>query len=145
MPGIVVTRKTGPRSFPCAATVVGGKVCEARANGRVAHATAGSLKTLGVATADGVAAESIETGPTTVNGRPTVNAAPLPTRVGLAHSGDEVPVTYAAPAAFGDRLKAAADGNVTPMAAGDDPRMCVGTCTQPEGVIANAVGSMRTV
>lgn len=145
MPGIPVTRKTGPRSFVPAETITGGQLVEARAASRVGVAAAGSFKVLGVAIADAVTPESFQSGTTVVNGRDTLNAAPLPNRVALAYGGDEVPVVYVAAAAFGDKLIAAAAGQVTPAGLTPDARTIVGTCTVPEGVAAGAVGLMRTV
>ena len=100
---------------------------------------------LGVAINDAVPVADFESG--TVSG--VLNAAPKPNRAALAYGGDEVPVTYAADAVFGDKLKAAAAGTVTPFVSGTDtdPALIVGTCTQPEGVDVSesAVGLMRTV
>lgn len=145
MSGIPVTRKHGPRSFPVSATVTGGQLCAAGAGGEIAPAGANSTKVLGVAINDAVPVADFESG--TVSG--VLNAAPKPNRAALAYGGDEVPVTYAADAVFGDKLKAAAAGTVTPFVSGTDtdPALIVGTCTQPEGVDVseNAVGLMRTV
>lgn len=145
MSGIPVVRKTGPRSFPVSANVTGGQLCAPSTGGNIAPAGAGSTKVLGVAINDAVPASSFEEGP--VNG--VLNAAPKPNRAALAYGGDEVPVTYAANAAFGDKLKAAAAGAVTPFVSGTDtdPALVVGICTEPGGVVVatKAVGLMRTV
>lgn len=145
MSGIPVTRKTGPRSWPVSAAVTGGQLCAAGANGLIAPAAANSTKVLGVAINDAVPVADFEAG--TVNG--VLNAAPKPNRAGLAYGGDEVPVTYAVDTPFGAKLKAAANGTVTPFVSGTDtdPALIVGTCTQSEGVDVseNAVGLMRTV
>lgn len=142
MSGIAVRRKGGVQSFAVAETVTGGQLVEARAASVVGVAAAGSTKVLGVAIADAVPSADFNDAP--VNG--VLNADPKPNRVGLAHSGDEVPVTYAANAAFGDKLIAAANGQVTPAGAAPDARTIVGTCTEPAGVTVatNAVGLMRT-
>ncbi|MFW6776079.1 hypothetical protein ACOACO_17480 [Nocardioides sp. CPCC 205120] len=144
MSGIPQVRKTGPRTYVPAELILGGQVVEARAAGRIGPAGAGSVKTLGVAVTDAINPEGIATEPTIANGRTVLNAAPLPTVVAVADSGIEVPVKYAAAAAFGDRLKAAAAGAVTPMLAEDDPRSYVGKCTQPAGVAAGSIGLVTT-
>lgn len=144
MPDAKTPRHTGPRTYECAEDITGGKLCEARAGGLIAHARPGSLNALGVAATDGTTPDSHRTTTLDVSGVPTATATYLRTRVELIHNGREVEVTYAAAAAFGDKLKAATDGDVTPMQPGDDPRALVGTCTQPRGVPAGAKGWMGT-
>lgn len=144
MSAVPQVRKTGPRTYVPAELILGGQVTEARDAGRVGVAAAGSFKTLGVAVTDGINPEAFTTDPTIVGGIPTLDAAQRQSNVVVADSGIEVPVTYAAAAAFGDRLQAAAAGTVTPMAAGADCRLEVGTCTEPLGVTQGAVGLVRT-
>lgn len=144
MAAVPQVRKTGPRTYVPAELILGGQVVEARAAGRVGVAAAGSLKTLGVAVTDGINPEAFTSEPTTVAGVPTIDAAQRQNNVVVADSGIEVPVTYAAAAAFGDRLQAAAAGAVTPMAAAADCRLLVGTCTEPLGVALGAVGLVLT-
>ncbi|XBB66857.1 hypothetical protein ABFU82_22535 [Nocardioides sp. WV_118_6] len=143
MPGIPVRTQGGVQSYEVAENVTGGQVVEARAATKVGVAAANSTKVLGVAIADAVPTSAFN--PEPVNG--VLNAAPLPHRVGLAKSGDEVPVTYAADATFGQKLKAAAAGKVTPFVSGTDtdPALIVGTCTEPAGVTiaTKATGLMR--
>lgn len=141
MPGIPITRKHGPRSFEVVEAVTGGQLVEARAASKVGVAAAGTTKCLGVAIADAVPASAFNGEP--VNG--VLNADPKPNRAGLAHSGDEVPVTYSGAAAFGDKLVATATGKVAPAGATPDARTIVGTCVEPAGVAADAVGLMRTL
>ena len=146
MPGVVPATKSGSRTYiPAAdATIAGGQVVEARAGGRIGAAGAGSLKVLGVALTDAIGPELLSTSPTMVNGRPVL-VVPLPTAVAVVSSGIEVPVTYAAAASFGDKLIAAANGQVTPAGADPDYRTVVGVCTQPDGVpSAGVTGLMRT-
>jgi hypothetical protein len=54
-----------------------------------------------------------------------------------------VPVKFAAAAAFGDRLIAAAAGTVTPAGATPDARTIVGFCAELAGVALNGTGLMR--
>lgn len=142
MSGIAVRRKHGPRSHEVAEAIVGGQLVEGRASSKVGVAGAGSKKVLGVAIADAVPASAFNPAP--VNG--VLNAAPLPNRVGLASRGDEVPVKYAATATFGQKLKAAAAGTVTPFVDGDDAQLLVGKCIEPAGVTtANTIGFMEVL
>lgn len=148
MPGVIQVTKTGPRTYSPAATktVRGGRLCEFVANGRIQEAGAGSTRFAGVALTDAIAPEDVNTANvTTVNDRPVLNTVVLPTAVGCAYAGDEVPVTYAANANQGDPLIAAANGTVTPAGATPDARTIVGRCTQPGGVVVatNPVGLAR--
>lgn len=150
MPGIPVVFKHGQRTYTPAdnATIVGGQLVEAVAGGRIQKAAAGSVKVLGVALNDAIAPEDlVTTGTTGADGRPVVSTAILPQNVAVVSNGAEVRVTYAANAAFGDKLIAAANGTVTPAGATPDARTIVGICTEPAGVTVstNAVGLIRTV
>lgn len=129
MPAIPQTRQTGPKSYPAAEAIVGGQLVEGRATGggSAGVAAAGSVKVLGVALNDAVAALVTEP----VNG--VLDTAPTGTRVLVAKSL-EVPVKYAAVAAFGDKLIAASNGRVTPAGATPDARTIVGECTERGGV-----------
>lgn len=129
MGAIPQVRKTGPKSYPAVEAVLGGQLVEGRATngGSVGVAAAGSFKVLGVSLNDAVA--TLVTDP--VNG--VLNTAPLGTRVNVAKSV-EVPVKYAAAAAFGDKLIAASNGRVTPAGATPDARTIVGECTELDGV-----------
>jgi hypothetical protein len=113
----------------------------ASCSSRVGVAAAGSLVVLGVAIQDAITPEAFTSAP--VSG--VLNEAQNPTRVGLAYGGDEAPVTYAANTTFGQKLIAAAAGKVTPAGATPDARTIVGTCAEEAGVLANAVGLMRTI
>lgn len=149
MSAVAQVTKTGPRTYVPVENITGGQLVEGRVLSGVAAigvAAAGSTTVVGVALVDGQAPSAISTTPTTVNGRPVLNAAIIPPAIAVAYGGIEVPVTYAAAAAFGQKLIAAANGQVTPAGATPDARTIVGTCTQPGGVAAGAtVGLMRTV
>lgn len=149
MVGVPIVTKTGPKTFVPASgeAIRGGLLVEARAAGRIGAAAAGSFVVLGVALNDAQAPEQLVTTPTVdAQGRNVLNAAQFPTIVSVAYGGDEVNVTYAANAAFGQKLIAAAAGTVTPAGATPDARTIVGTCTEPLGVVVgtNPVGLMRT-
>lgn len=134
MVAIPQVRKTGPKSYPAAEAIAGGQLVEGRAASVAGVAAAGSTRVLGVALNDAVAGPVVTTPVAGV-----LNTAPTDTRVNVAH-GEEVPVTYAAAAAFGDPLVAAAAGAVTPAGAVPDARTIVGRCTVPAGVAAGAAG-----
>lgn len=148
MPGIPQVTQGGPKTFTPAndAFVRGGRGVEAVAGGRIQEWAAGTTKGLGCALTDAIAPEDVNTQSTTdANGRPVVNTVVLPTTVAVAYAGTEVPMTYAADAAFGDKLIAAANGTVTPAAATPDARTIVGVCSEPAGVTVatNPVGLVR--
>lgn len=152
MSGIPLVTKGGPRTYTPAdnSTIKAGQLVAAAAGGRIDVAGAGSTKVLGVALTDGIAPEDVVD---TTGTPPVVPAYPQNTKVAVAYGGVEVPVTYAANASFGDRLVAAANGQVTPFTgfdAGEDkPNVnfatIVGICTEPLGVTVsnNPVGLMR--
>lgn len=148
MTGRPIVRKTGPATYTPAdnAVVTGGHLVEAVGTDRVQHAGAASVKVLGIAVIDGIAPEDLVLTPTTVGGRQVLNTAVLPTKVSVAYGGEEAPCEYAAAAAFGDWLVAAANGTVTPAGATPDARTLVGKCTQPGGVAAAGdYGLVRTL
>lgn len=140
MPSIVQKFKTGPRTYPAVEAIVGGQLCEARATsgGGAGVAAAGSVKVLGVAL-DDANPTGTPSAPTIVGGRPSLSAVVVPTDVAVAYN-EIVPVTYAANAAFGDPLVAAANGQVTPAGATPDARTIVGRCEERGGVTAGNVG-----
>lgn len=151
MPGVPIVTRSGPRTYTPIdnAVIKGGQVVEATTTpGRIQPAGAGSLKVLGVATLDAIAPEDVTNGQGTASdGRPVVAAIPQNTKTAVAYGGDEVPVEYAANAAFGEYLIAAANGKVTPAGATPDARTLIGRCTEPGGVVVatNAFGLMRTL
>lgn len=146
MTAIPQVRKTGPKSYPAVEAIAGGQLVEGRSGPPAGAGVAaeGSLRVLGVALNDAVAV--LVTQPV----GDVLNTAPTGTLV-LVTNRDEVPVTYAAAAALGDKLVAAANGAVRPWRATDpdgagplvadtDHRTIVGHCTELAGVAAGAVG-----
>lgn len=146
MPAIPIVKKTGPATYVPAdnATVLGGQcVVPSGTAGRIGVAGAEALNVLGIAVTDGKAPEDVTTEPASG----VLDAAQVNAWVTVAYGGMEVDgVTYAADATFGAKLKTAASGAVTPMEVDDDPRLEVGTCTQPGGVDISekATGLVRT-
>jgi hypothetical protein len=153
MSAVPQVTKTGPRTYVPAVgeTITGGQLVEARAGSRIGVAADASVRVLGVALTDAIAPEARTTEP--VGG--VLNAAGQPINVAVAYGGDEVRVTYAEAAVFGDKLAAAASGQVrvwratdpdgTGALTADTANAIVGTCTAPAGVAAGAVGLMRII
>lgn len=136
MAGVPVRLRLGPDTYQVSANVVGGQLVVPTTGGKVGPAGAGALTVLGVALNDAKPAGSdVNTDFSTV--RPDV---------AVAYAPAELRVTYAGAAAFGVKLKPAANGQVAPWVTGtDDPQMIVGICTEPAGVGAAAVGRIRLV
>lgn len=122
----------GPATYKVGAAVKGGQIVGPHATaGTVGPAAADSLVVLGVAEIDAKPAVSAVS--TDADGFETINVSPLPehTTVGFGR----YVVTYTANAAFGQALKAGAAGAVTPIAADGDPRLVIGYCDEPLGVV----------
>lgn len=139
MPGVTPRFARGPQTCTVLAQVVGGQLVDGAAGG-VQPSGAGSFVCIGIALEDAIPAATSQA--PTVPGAPVaVNLAPYPAQVAVASEGI-YPVTYAAAATFGQRLIAAANGQVTPAGAAPDARTVVGICMEPAGVGAGAVGAM---
>lgn len=121
----------GPNTYPVSAAVKGGMLVEGFTDGKARPASAGSLTVLGVAEID--AKPWVNPVSVDADGFDVVNANPLPTET-VAGFGRYV-VTYTADAAFGQALQAGANGTVTPISADGDPRLIVGYCDEPSGVV----------
>jgi hypothetical protein len=137
----------GPDSYQVSAQVLGGQlvVPDASPASTVSVAGAAAINVLGVAGIDAAPIVS-QAGTNTGYGQPVVDISFLPDYVAVYHGPCDTHVTYAAAATFGQLLKAAALGQVTPWVSGADtnPATIVGRCTQPGGVLAGAtVGRMR--
>lgn len=115
-------------SFNVAEAIVGGQLVERRAGTRlVGVAAAGSVKVAGVARWDVPASRA------TIQGPQVSDEFPLTVARGVV-----IPVTYAAAANEGDKLIAAANGQVTPAGANPDSRTVIGEAF--EAVALGAVG-----
>lgn len=144
MSGVVRIRSVdAPVTYPVKAgeTVRGGMLVEAAVGG-VQKAGAGSAKVIGVAQKDGFGAGAVTPVTTSANGQPFVDVSgPNPNLV-TAEKG-YFKVKYASNAAFGDPLKAAANGEVTKATAGTDDAIVVGYCLVVGGVTSGAVAEAR--
>lgn len=148
MPGVIPRFTTGPVTYTVAEAVKGGQLVEARAGGKIGVAGDGSLKVLGVATRDARPPQSA-TG-TTADGFPVLNVEANISEFVAVGCFAQYPVVFAEAAAFGDRLAAAANGQVRrfrdtdPDATGaliaDTASALIGVCTEPNGVAAGATG-----
>ena len=95
MSAVQIVTKAGPRTYTPDEPITGGQLVEGRTGGKIGVAGSGSVKWLGVALTDGQDPDAV-----VLNGQPLV-AAITPTKIAVAYSGMEVPVQYAANAAFG--------------------------------------------
>jgi hypothetical protein len=141
MPSVVTRFQTGPRTYPAVEAITGGQRVEARVGG-VGVAAAGSLVVKGVAKDDASNTGTPLT-PATVAGHPQLAAYVIPTSVAVESNGATVAgVTYTAAATFGQKLIAAANGQVTPAGATPDARTIIGECDEIAGVAAGGVGAI---
>lgn len=137
MAGVVPKFTTGPVTYKSGEKIVGGQVVEARANGVVGVAAAGSTKVLGVATRDAIPAADRPGETTDIFGNPVYSDVEYGEYVAVGVGF--YPVAYDAPAEFGQALIAAADGAVTPAAAAADAQTIIGYCAEVNGVAAPGV------
>lgn len=128
----------GPASYTVNVAVTAGQLVMPDATtGKVKVATAAATTVLGVARDSGAPAGSgASTDFGTLRPEIAVYSAPY-----------EVKVTFAADTLFGQKVVAAASGQVTPVgaAANTDATQVVGYCTEPAGVLATGVGRIKLV
>lgn len=146
MSGALPRRQDGPISYPVAALVKGGQlvVPDSGDNTKVNVAGAGAFNVLGVAGTDAAPIPDQSSGTDSLaGGAPLVDISVLPDYVPVYNEGEFV-LTYAADCSFGQLLKSAASGAITPWVHGTDTdvSIIVGRCTQPGGVTvaSNALG-----
>lgn len=146
MPGALPHYRLGPDSYQVSVLVIGGQlvVPDASPATTVSVAGAGAVNVIGVAGSDASPIVS-QAGNTTTYGDPLVDISALPDYTGVYCGPVDIHVTYAANAAFGQLLKSAALGQVTPWVSGTDtnPATIVGRCTQPGGVVVSTIAVAR--
>lgn len=139
MPGITPVYGSGPLTYTVVSTgsVTGGQIVEARSDGTVQAAAAGSAVALGVALQDGVgtAAPSGTTG----YGSPVYDVSYPGNIVAVAREG-VYKLTAAAATTFGALLKTAANGQVTPWLGTDAANLIIGRCVDANGIAAGGTG-----
>lgn len=152
MAGALFHYKQGPASYLVSGLVLGGQLVVPTGNTATTVTVAGAaaVNCLGVAGADanntnpegtpslpgGWPGDGSNTGQDQLLETSALNIA-VP-----VYNNVDINVTYAAAANFGQLLKAAASGQVTPWVDGTDtdPGTIVGRCTNPGGVASGAVG-----
>lgn len=142
MAGVFESYDRGPVTFEVNAQVTGGQmVVPDGTTGKVKPAAGGETTCLGVATLDAIPAGTNQD-PTVVGVVSSLNAYPIPPYTAVANRG-VFRVTYTAAATFGELLKLAANGQVTPFVTGtDNADLIVGRCFESAGVAAGATGDM---
>ena len=121
----------GPNTYPVSAAVKGGQLVAPTTGKNVGPAGAASPYVLGVAEIDARPfqnAVSVDS-----DGFDTIIVSPLPQEVSVGFGRYEV--TFAANAGFGQALKSAANGAVTPLLDADPAGLKVGYCDEPGGVV----------
>lgn len=139
--GIPVRYTDQPITYAVSDAVNGGQVVQAD---QTASATNG-VPTVKVAAATSKLAIGVAIRPAAPAGTdPATDAAARPPNTTVARRGMVVPVTFKALSKFGDRLKCAATGCVTPAGATFTPKLVVGINVDPNGeVAATATGYMQ--
>jgi hypothetical protein len=139
MAGTIQVFDDSPITCDVVEAVAGGQVVEARAVSGAATqrpcgvAGATSLKVIGIALIDATNAAQA-----------AALVYPLPPSATVAVQGTVAGVTYAANANYGDRLKAAAAGQVTPWVSGTDSAAAIiGYCAESAGVTSGNKGRVR--
>jgi hypothetical protein len=138
MPGALPHYRSGPDSYQVSAAVAGGTlvIADGTTTTTVSTAGAGAINVLGVAGNDAQPVPNQASATDSLaGGAPLLDISVVGDYVAVYH-GVDIAVTYAATAAFGQLLKSAAAGQVTPWVSGTDtlPATIVGRCTQPGGV-----------
>lgn len=143
MPGHNPVFEHGPDTHEVQAVVKGGQLVSVGTGGKVKVAAATEEKgtVLGVATKDsapvGTSYES-----TNVYGYPVTDAS-VPQQYTPVYYRGIHRLTFAANAAFGDPVKAAANGQVTPYLGTDtNTELIVGYCRETGGVTSGAKGKV---
>lgn len=135
MSGVNPNLFDGPDTMSVNVAITGGQLVMPDTGGKIKPATAGATTVLGVALMDGQPASA----------QSNLVFSTARTEVSVAYGDVDINVTYAANAAWGQKLKAAANGQVTPWVTGTDtaPEQIVGICSAPAGVLSGNVGRMR--
>lgn len=144
MAGVTRIRSVdAPQTFKVLAgeTIRGGQLVEAVSGGGVRAASAGSENVLGVAQKDAFGAGAITVDSVSDSGQPLVDlSGPNPDTVTAEKGGFKVKYKSGTDVVFGDKLKAAANGEVTKwVTASDAEKLIVGYCRVEAGVTGGTV------
>lgn len=126
----------GPDTVTVSVAVTGGQLLMPDTSnvGQAKPSTAGATTCIGVALADGQP----------LSARTNLNFSTARNVVALAYGRMDIPgVTYAANCAWGVKLKAAANGQVTPWVNTDTADLIIGVCAEPGGVTSGNTGRVR--
>lgn len=144
MPGVTPVYEHGPVTFEVSVNVTGGLLVEPdTANAGMVHlAGAASAICLGVATKDSVPASASQNSTVPI-ALTAYNESPVTQYVGVANNG-VWNLTAAAAVAFGQLVKCAAAGTVTPYVQGTDtnPSLIIGRCVEPLGIASAGKGQI---
>lgn len=135
MTSVVPRFSTGPRTYSVAESIDGGQLVEARTGGLVGVAAVSSAAVLGVA----LKPAGLPVAHTSGTPLDVATAVGVPNTVPVASGPASVQVKYAATVAFGARLAAAANGQVT----GASTNPVIGYCDEPGGVTSGSVGLVK--
>lgn len=133
---VIPLYQEGPVTYTVSVAVTGGMLVESdgASPAQCRPASAGSQVCIGVALQDAVPSTTSQVPTVPGWSGPSVNAALLPNFTAVADEGTYA-LLYAASAVFGQRLKCAANGQVTPWVSGtDNPELIVAICADPAGV-----------
>lgn len=134
MAGVLPVYERGPATYTANVPITGGQLVMPDTGGTIKPATAGATTVLGVARDDALPAGS---------GSP-LNLGTARPEVAVYTGPEEVPVTFAANAAFGVKVKAAANGQVTPWVSGTDAAdLIVGHVTDPAGATSGSTARIK--
>lgn len=149
MPGALPKFETGPKTYEASVNIKAGLVVEYVAGtptqpglSLVQLSTLTSLKVAGVATKDSISAanQAALLAFTSGDGFPSLNASVPSEAVAIAKRG-EFTLTYFNAVAYGDKVKAAAAGQVALWVRGTDSvEAIIGSCQEQGGVSAAGTG-----
>lgn len=135
MTSVVPRFMTGPETYTVAESIDGGQLVEARTGGLVGVAAVSSAAVVGVA----LKPAGLPVAHTSGTPLDVATAVGVPNTVPVVTGPAVVKVKYAATAAFGARLAAAASGQVT----GASTNPIVGWCAEPGGVTSGSYGLVK--
>ena len=137
MPAVRPVLERGPATYTVSSAVTGGQLVmpDTGTPGTIKTATAGATTVLGVAADDANTAAAAAAAP--------LNFASVRPEVAVYGGPEEVVVTAAAAVAFGQKVQAAANGQVTPYVNTNSADWIIGRCTDPNGIASAGKGRIK--